>query len=78
MEARYQRMVREPFRRLHTRQEHPGSGLGLTIADQIVGRHGGRLDVSSTLGEGTTVRFTLSDAASAIGPPTAARPEEIR
>jgi signal transduction histidine kinase len=78
MEERYQALVVEPFRRLHTRHEHPGSGLGLTIANQIVGRHAGRLDVSSTLGEGTTVRCTLSEAASRVGLPAAAEPEEIR
>ena len=34
----------------------PGSGLGLVIVDRIVRRHGGSLDVESTLGEGTTLR----------------------
>jgi signal transduction histidine kinase len=60
IEARYHNLVVDPFRRLHTRQEHPGSGLGLTIGDLIVSRHGGMLRVTGTPGEGTTVRFTLS------------------
>jgi signal transduction histidine kinase len=65
MESRYTDLVVEPFRRLHTRQEHPGSGLGLTVADRIAGRHGGALVVQSALGESTTIRFSLSPTAPA-------------
>ena len=36
-----------------------GSGIGLAVADEIVQMHGGRLDVSSVEGEGTTVTITL-------------------
>jgi len=41
---------------------HQGSGLGLAIARSLVELHGGKLDISSTLGEGTTVSFTLPTA----------------
>jgi signal transduction histidine kinase len=37
----------------------PGSGLGLAIAHDIVHRHGGSLDLTSTLGSGTTVSVHL-------------------
>jgi signal transduction histidine kinase len=37
----------------------PGSGLGLAIAHDIVRRHGGSLNLSSVLGEGTTVSVQL-------------------
>jgi signal transduction histidine kinase len=37
----------------------PGTGLGLAITKDIVGRHGGHIDVASKLGAGTTVTVTL-------------------
>lgn len=40
----------------------PGSGLGLVIVDRIVRRHGGRLDVESSLGHGTTITVRLPAA----------------
>jgi signal transduction histidine kinase len=36
-----------------------GSGIGLAVADEIVTMHGGRLDIKSRPGKGTTVKITL-------------------
>jgi len=36
-----------------------GAGLGLPIASGIVEAHGGRIWIESSVGVGTTVRFTL-------------------
>ena len=48
------------FRRLHGRNEFGGgSGAGLTITKKIIERHGGKIWVESTPGEGTTFRFAL-------------------
>ena len=56
---REQRRVFEKFVRLETGLVHDvkGAGLGLSLVDQIVRAHGGRVEVSSELGEGST--FTL-------------------
>jgi two-component system, NtrC family, sensor kinase len=47
----------EPF--FTTKTEGHGTGLGLSIVQRIVEKHGGRLDVESVLGQGTTFSVHL-------------------
>jgi signal transduction histidine kinase len=47
------------FRRLHTREEYSGNGIGLSICKKIVERHGGRIWAESKLGHGSKIKFTL-------------------
>lgn len=49
----------EPFQRLHTRDQIPGSGVGLAICRRIVQLHGGDIRAESTPGLGTTIIVSL-------------------
>ena len=47
------------FDRFYKGGESPGSGLGLTIARDLVVAHGGTIHAESRMGEGTTISVTL-------------------
>ena len=59
IDPRYVDKIFTPFQRLHGRDQYEGTGIGLAICRRIVERHGGRIDVSSELGCGTTFLVTL-------------------
>ena len=50
------------FKRLHSRTEYEGNGMGLALCKRIVQRHRGEIWVSSAAGEGATFFFSLPPA----------------
>ncbi|MDX1522119.1 MAG: ATP-binding protein, partial [Anaerolineae bacterium] len=55
----FQQEIFSPFRRLHTRNESEGVGLGLATCRRIIEQHGGKIWVESVPNEGTSFFFTL-------------------
>jgi signal transduction histidine kinase len=58
-EQQYANKIFELFQRLHTKNDYPGTGIGLAICKKIVQNHGGHIQASSKLGEGSLFEIYL-------------------
>jgi signal transduction histidine kinase len=59
IEPRFHQQIFGIFKRLHTSEDFPGTGIGLAICQRIAERYGGKIWVESELGKGSTFFFTV-------------------
>ena len=69
IDPKHHKDIFAPFRRLHSRKQYEGFGIGLATCKRIVEQHEGRIWVTSEPGKGTNFHFTLrAVAASSYAP----------
>ena len=59
IEPRHFKKIFLPFERLNTSQSAPGTGIGLAIVHRCIDKMGGKVDVSSTPGQGSVFSIRL-------------------
>ncbi len=57
--SEYYESIFKPFKRLHTKSEYAGSGLGLATVKKIIQKLGGAITVKSVLGKGTAFLIAI-------------------
>jgi len=62
IKAEYQKGIFKMFKRLHSRREYDGAGIGLAVCKKMVEKHNGSIGVESKQGKGSVFWFTLAPA----------------
>lgn len=58
----YHDQIFQMFKRLHTKDEYPGTGIGLALCKKIINNLGGEIWLDSVQGKGTTFYFSLPNS----------------
>lgn len=58
-DKKFAQKIFEPFKRFHAEKEFAGTGVGLSIVQRVIGRHGGKVWAEGEVGNGATFYFTL-------------------
>lgn len=58
-DMRYAQSIFEPFKRQHAEKRFGGTGIGLSIVQRVINRHGGKVWAEGVVGKGAVFYFTL-------------------
>ncbi len=59
IDPQFHEKVFKIFQRLHSYQDHEGTGIGLAVCKRIIEHHGGKIWIESELNKGAIFHFTL-------------------
>ncbi len=59
IEQKYHDSIFKIFKRLHSRKDYPGTGIGLSICKKIIKRHRGEIWTESIIGKGSVFYFSI-------------------